>query len=228
MGAIIATFFALGYTSQEMEEIASEINLIKLIDFNMKKGIIEWKKILSFIEKHIGNPKFSETKIPLIIIATDINTGEKVVFKDGYIIDAIRASISIPGLFRPYIIWWRELVDGGLTENLPISVLPPWPVIAVSVQIDIREKWLKKSEWIFKFWNEGFLSSGYLTIRKMIWIMMQNNERASLNSRKDIFFLQTGRADIDYHDFSHSQELIANAYQIAEKLEDFPLAKTGE
>jgi NTE family protein len=104
MGSIVATFYALGYDSASIEKIAKEINLIKLIDFNMKKGIIEGKKILAFIEKYIGNPQFNETKIPLIIVATDIDTGEKIVFKEGSILEAIRASISIPGLFSPYNI----------------------------------------------------------------------------------------------------------------------------
>jgi predicted acylesterase/phospholipase RssA len=225
MGSIVATFYALGYDSVSIEKIAKEINLIKLIDFNMKKGIIEGKKILAFIEKYIGNPQFSETKIPLIIVATDIDTGEKVVFKEGSILEAIRASISIPGLFSPYNMRWRNLVDGGLTENLPITVLPPWPVIAVSVQIDIREKWLKKTEWLFKFWNEWLLTNGYLTIRKMIGIMMQNNEQASRISRENITNLQIWRSDIDYHDFAKVEELIAEWYRASMILEDFPLAK---
>jgi len=53
MGSIVATLYALGYSSEEMKKIAKELNLIKLIDFNMKKGIIEGKKILAFIQKHI-------------------------------------------------------------------------------------------------------------------------------------------------------------------------------
>ena len=79
---------------------------------------------MNLLEKYIGNTAFSETKIPLKIIATDIDTGEKYIFEEGRILDAIRASISIPGVFRPYSHMGHHFVDGGITENLPTSVLP--------------------------------------------------------------------------------------------------------
>jgi NTE family protein len=67
---------------------------------------------MNLLEKYIGNTTFSETKIPLKIIATDIDTGEKYIFETGKIIDAIRASISIPGVFRPYNHLGKHFVDG--------------------------------------------------------------------------------------------------------------------
>ena len=57
---------------------------------------------MKYLEKYIGDKNFSDCSIPLKIVATDINTGEKYVFQEGKILDAIRASIGIPGVFAPY------------------------------------------------------------------------------------------------------------------------------
>jgi NTE family protein len=67
---------------------------------------------MKFLQEHIGKKKFSDANIPLKIIATNIDTGEKVVFTEGYIVDAIRASISIPGIFAPVIFDGSHLIDG--------------------------------------------------------------------------------------------------------------------
>lgn len=56
--------------------------------------------------------EFSDLTIPLSIVATDIDTGEKVIFREGKVIDAIRSSISLPGIFRPYKYMGRSLIDG--------------------------------------------------------------------------------------------------------------------
>jgi len=66
---------------------------------------------------------FADTPIPLKIVASDLNTLEEVVFEDGKLIDAIRASISIPGVFRPVINDGHTLIDGGITDPVPVQVL---------------------------------------------------------------------------------------------------------
>ena len=70
-----------------------------------------------------GKTKISHTKIPLKIIATCLDTSEKTVFTDIAIVDAVRASLSVPALFEPHIIDGKHYIDGMLYENLPISVL---------------------------------------------------------------------------------------------------------
>ena len=66
---------------------------------------------------------FADTLIPLKIIASDINTLEEVIFEDGKLIDAIRASITIPGIFRPVVSNGHTLIDGGITDPVPVQVL---------------------------------------------------------------------------------------------------------
>lgn len=80
---------------------------------------------------------FMQLPVPFAAIATDINTGEKVVLKDGSIASAMRASMSIPGIFEPWRIGDKLLVDGGLVSNLPVltakELFPGFPIIAVDV-----------------------------------------------------------------------------------------------
>jgi NTE family protein len=122
---------------------------------------------MKYLSKYLGNKSFVDLKIPLSIVATNIDTGEKVIFREGRVIDAIRASIGIPGIFVPYKHNGMHLVDGGIIENLPIGVLlTDHPVVAISVQIDIKKRVrIKKS---FFFPNGTMLSNSYGIIRKMV------------------------------------------------------------
>ena len=80
------------------------------------------KRLRELFSMHTDVQNFSELKIPLITVATDLETGQKVVINSGSILDALRASMSIPGLFAPAELKNRWLVDGGLLEPVPVSV----------------------------------------------------------------------------------------------------------
>ncbi len=221
MGAIIATFYALGFTSTEMEEIVcKKLKLHTLIDFDLKNGVIRGKKIVKFLEEYIGSRQFSDTKIPLTLIATDIDSGEKNVFNTWSIIDALRASISVPGLFSPHKYSGKNLVDGGLTANLPIEDLPPGNVIAVTVQIPMSEK--KKRQKKFTLFPDGTLfSNSYLILRKTIGIMIAQNEARSMQSREKLLVIQPWRHELDYYDFSQKKLLIQAWYEVSEHVKEF-------
>ena len=103
-------------------------------------GILTGDKLFQYfmnLMKHVDFTDFSELPIPYAAIASDIQTGEKVVLRSGSLPSAMRASMSIPALFEPWHIDGRTLVDGGLVSNLPIEtareLFPGCPVIAVDV-----------------------------------------------------------------------------------------------
>ena len=74
MGAIIGAFLAIGTTSDEMQKIVREISYLQMIDFDLKNGFIKGDKIINFLEKYFGNTQMQDLKIPLKIIATDLET----------------------------------------------------------------------------------------------------------------------------------------------------------
>ena len=88
-----------------------------------RSGLLDGtKKLRELFSLHTDLHSFSEFKIPVMMVATDLETGQKVVLKSGNILDALRASMSIPGLFAPARVKNRWLVDGGLVDPVPVSV----------------------------------------------------------------------------------------------------------
>lgn len=88
-----------------------------------RSGILNGtKRLRELFSIHTDVQDFSELKIPVMMVATDLETGQKVVLRSGNILNALRASISIPGLFAPARIKDRWLVDGGLVDPVPVSV----------------------------------------------------------------------------------------------------------
>ncbi|MBX9809388.1 patatin-like phospholipase family protein [Candidatus Gracilibacteria bacterium] len=220
MGAIIGALYASGMTSEEMIKIAEDTKFIKLLDFDLKNGLLKGNKIMKYFQKYIGEKTFEELEIPLSIVVTNIDTGEKIVFRKGRIIDAIRASIGIPGIFIPFKHNGMHLVDGGIMENLPIKILNPnYPVIAVSVQMSISKRVRNKKSFLFP--NGTMLSNSYGLIRKMVGIMMYQNELNSIETRSDILVIRAEREDIDYYEFNKMKQMIDEGYRISTPIVDF-------
>lgn len=216
--ALIWGFLALGYTSREMSEVVKNISYLKLIDLDLRTGSLKWVKLMKHLGKYIGDKNFSDCIIPLKIVATDIDTGEKYIFLEGKIIDAIRASIAIPWIFAPYKYAWRSLVDGGLVSNLPIEeAREDTHIIAVSVQMELsRIKKLKRSR-IFP--NGTPFIHVYEAIRKTLAIMMARNESLSILSRKDVLLIRPLCEEIEYYEFSKSMKMIEAGYEAMKNIE---------
>jgi len=147
-GALIGAIYAQGKDTKEMKNVALEFNwkkLISLADFNLhKSGFIGGRRIENLLKSIMGGDvKFNELNITLACVATDVNTCGEVIIDQGSVLDAIRASISIPGIFT--VVKWRGryLVDGGLVDPVPVSVLQRMGadfIIAVNVIPDIHHK----------------------------------------------------------------------------------------
>lgn len=124
IGAIIGAMVAFGKTSKEIAEIVEGVKWLDVSRPTLSKdGILSQKKLAAFMKDVIGDVDFKDAKIPLSVVATDIATGEKVVISEGSVIQAILASSAIPGVFLPVKMGDRLLVDGGVVENVPVSVL---------------------------------------------------------------------------------------------------------
>jgi len=94
----------------------------RLFGFDAEFGMRDDRPILARLEEAYGEATFADAEIPLFITATDFSDGEQVVLSEGYIRDAIRASISIPFVLPPYRVGDRLLVDGYLSDPLPVNV----------------------------------------------------------------------------------------------------------
>jgi NTE family protein len=142
MGALVGGLYAAGYSPDEMEAIVVGLDWSHYfierrsapadryldrkherypldLGFDGKKPLF----LFSALTLHVlPTRNFDDLPVPYRAIAADIVTGDKVVFSSGSIAEAMRASMSIPGVFSPYAIDGRSLVDGGIADNMPVDV----------------------------------------------------------------------------------------------------------
>lgn len=124
IGAIVGALYACGVKPHIMEGIAKNIDVKAYYDFRIpRKGFIEGKRVEELINLLTGNRDFSDLSIPLVVTATDLVRCERVLLKEGKVSRAVRASISIPGIFHPVEDGERLLVDGGVLERVPVGVV---------------------------------------------------------------------------------------------------------
>jgi len=123
MGALVASFYGAGIELDRLYKLSTAFKRKYFLDFTVPKmGLISGKKIKNFIKVFTHGKNIEELSLPISIVATDLMTGEKVIFQKGPIAEAVRASISIPGIFVPEKYNGRILVDGGVTDRVPVSV----------------------------------------------------------------------------------------------------------
>ncbi len=83
-------------------------------------GLLSGSRLGALIDEWLPVTRFEELRVPLVVVATDVDTGEAVVFEHGSVRDAVRASCSFPGFFPPYPLDGHRLVDGGVSEVVPV------------------------------------------------------------------------------------------------------------
>ena len=128
MGALIGTLWAVGYSAREIEKLAcsfkSKLRTLFLIDPTVPiRGLIKGRAVKKILKSYLGNKTFFDTRFPLKVVACDIKNRREIIIEKGKLIDAVMASIAIPGVFEPIEINDAQLVDGGIVNPVPISVL---------------------------------------------------------------------------------------------------------
>ncbi|QOS99636.1 patatin-like phospholipase family protein [Brevibacterium sp. JNUCC-42] len=123
MGSMVAAFYANGIKPDMMEKLAINLKRKHWLDLVVPHmGLVAGQKIKEIIRLLTHGKNIEELQIPLAIVATDIETGERVVFTEGPVDTAVRSSIAIPGIFVPERVNGRLLVDGGVIDRVPITV----------------------------------------------------------------------------------------------------------
>lgn len=152
-GALVGGLYAAGLSVADMERVVSELDgweFSKLLDLTWAKGsLVAGKAVSRFLRDLVGDVRIEDLRIPFIAVAVDINSGRGHFFDRGPLVDAIRASISIPGIFEPFAANGSYLVDGGVRLNLPLRALDQFrPTIRIGVG-------LTGSQWFNAEWTQG-------------------------------------------------------------------------
>ncbi len=127
IGALIGALYAAGVPIEQIEEVACDVDwqqLARMIDpIIPTSGLIDGKKVSRFIAELLPVETFEELRIPLAVVATDVETGEEIIIKRGALIEALRAAVAFPGIFTPVRFGETFLVDGGLCNPVPVDVV---------------------------------------------------------------------------------------------------------
>jgi NTE family protein len=217
-GAVMGAVFASGQDIDRMMEQALDAGwkrLAPLIDPSFpKSGFIKGRKITTLLTSFVGgNIRFSDLKIPLACVATDIDTGEEVVINSGPVPEALRASISIPGIFTVVKREGRHLVDGGLTTPVPVNVVRQMGadfIIAVNVNPDISNRMGKTSQKRIQAHKEPNI---FQVMIQSIYITTNAVARHSLEAADII--IEPDLTNIGAGDFQKAGEMILQGQQAA-------------
>ncbi|MBO5713794.1 MAG: patatin-like phospholipase family protein [Clostridia bacterium] len=125
MGSVVGGCYAAGITPSKMKEVADSLKKNDIIDvapnFISKKGLLKSMKMQLKLEKLLGSVTFDALKIPFECVAVDLITGKPVTLNEGMVEESVRASSSIPLVFRPVIKNGMELVDGATLVRVPVA-----------------------------------------------------------------------------------------------------------
>jgi NTE family protein len=140
-GSFVGSIYAYGYNAYDLQKLSLGIEKSDVADFTLPdNGFIKGEKLEEYVNRIVRKTTIEKLKIPFYAVATDIQTGKETVFATGNTGTAVRASCSIPGIFRPVIISGKMFVDGGVVSPVAVEAaksLGADIVIAVDISGDI-------------------------------------------------------------------------------------------
>lgn len=130
MWSLIWLFVAAGFSPLEIRGIFIENSVSDLLTFNLSLvSLFNLKKVQEVVDKYIKANTFEELKLPFTVCATNLDLWAAEYFSHWAIIETVFASCSVPFFFNPIEISWFHYVDGGVTDNFPVSVAKDLPII---------------------------------------------------------------------------------------------------
>ncbi|MBU3621785.1 patatin-like phospholipase family protein [Polynucleobacter sp. CS-Odin-A6] len=125
-GSVIAALLASGVAGNDLNRLALNLDEATIADWGLPfagrfGGLIKGDALQNMVNREVQNKSIEQMRIPLGIVATDLQSGKGVLFRSGNTGLAVRASCSVPGIFQPAIISGKEYVDGGLVAPVPVS-----------------------------------------------------------------------------------------------------------
>ena len=202
VGALIGALYSSGVPIQKIEKIGQDVQWNKvsnlrrtsLLRMIITEQLLSTKKMEDYLSLNIQNKRFDELDKTFACVATDINTGEMIVLKEGDVAFAARASATIPGVFAPVEFRHRYLVDGGLSSNIPTDVaklLGADIIIAVAVTADI---------------SKNNISNVLMTLTQSIYIQGSLLEKDQLKTADIVIKPKVG--EVSAIDLNRSEECI--------------------
>ena len=197
VGSLIGAIYAADVSSFDLEWTAFQLEKDDLFDFGMMNavtgmGFAKGDKLEAWAKSHIKTANIESLKIPFAAVATDLNWGYKVVLDKGSVARALRASAAIPGVFQPVQHQGKILVDGGVVDNIPVSVAKARGadlVIAVDISANVG--------------NTNITNLMGVTLQATNIMFALNVEQSKKGA--DILITPTGIGDVGMLDFTQKK-----------------------
>ncbi len=203
IGAIIGAFYASGFSGKQIEKILDDINfrdLLKMFDpsFLSRTSLIKGKGIEVFLKEKIPISTFEELQIPMKIVATDFWRKNDVIYDSGELIPAIRASMSIPAIFKPVVFENRVLTDGGVSNILPFDLIREECDLLIA--IDVSGSLSVPDNPKIPNWFENIMNTFQIMQSAMVEYQMK--------SCKPDIYIKPALTDIGILDFEKSHKIL--------------------
>lgn len=122
-GSVVGSLYAAGFGAFDLQKLALQLDQSAFADWALfDRGFLKGEALERFINKQVGNKPIEQLKRKFAAVATNLSTGEAVIFSSGNVGVAVRASSSVPGVFSPVVIGDKEYVDGGLVSPVPVRI----------------------------------------------------------------------------------------------------------
>jgi len=139
-GSVVGALYSAGFNGFELQQLSMKMDEGQVSDWSLpNRGMIKGEALQDFINRAVNNLTLEKMKKTFAVVATDLRSGEMIVFRTGNTGMAVRASSSVPGIFQPVAINGREYVDGGLVSPVPVRVARSLGADFV-IAVDISDK----------------------------------------------------------------------------------------
>jgi NTE family protein len=204
-GAFVGALIAYGYTAEEVFEIILKTRFSSYLRLAFSwGGLFKIDRVEEIIKKYIPENSFEALKIPLVVTATDLSAGQEVTFRSGNLGKVILASCCLPGVFKPYHLDGRDLIDGAIFNNLPVAPIEKEADYIVGIHCNPL------------LFDKPFAHMHQITVRS-IRMAMRHKAKASLD-RCDLLIEAPALSTFNTIDFRKAEKLFEIGYTYTKEL----------
>ena len=221
MGAIVGASYAVGKLDY-IEDMARNVNfrnMLRFMDPNFKRGaVMGARNIEKELEAEFGQLNFEDLPFRVAAVAADLRTGDTIVMKSGKLVPAIRASMSLPGIFKPVQHEGRLLVDGGAALPVPVSPVRELAPAALCLSVNLQDDFINRSIAAGIADNNGKEPNSLAIVKASVGLSLRNLGRYSLALDPPDFAMSPPVGHIDIQNFTRAEELIEIGRRETEKV----------
>jgi NTE family protein len=205
IGAVLGVAYAAGKPAAEIREdvlrLAGRASWLPLLGLEFRKGgLLKLERVVEAYLEYVGVERIEDLEIPIRVVAADFWRREEVVFAEGLVRTAVRASMSLPGVFKPVLDDHRVLVDGGCVNPVPYDELDK--ACDVTIAIDVLGR---------RSAGPRQVPSLFESIFNTYQIMEKSITREKLERVRPTIYLEPEIEDVAVLDFTSAEEILAQA-----------------